>query len=65
MGTGGRFLVNVAFASYLPPARISLATLTVNVVGSFLIALISEVALETTLLNANARLFLTVGVVGG
>jgi CrcB protein len=40
-------------------------TWTVNVFGSFLIGLIMTLSLERGLLNAHARLFLTVGVCGG
>ena len=66
-GLGGalRFAVYTLFARYLPFSRFPLATLTVNVVGCFLIAFVSHVALTTTLVSANARLFLTVGVMGG
>src|SRR4051812_2422407 len=41
------------------------ATLTVNTVGSFLITLIMHVALSTTAISADVRLFLTTGVMGG
>lgn len=66
-GLGGslRFLVYQAFARWAPFTRFPWATLTVNVVGSFLIAFISHVALTTTIVSANTRLFLTVGVMGG
>ena len=40
-------------------------TMTVNVVGSFLIVLIMELALRTTSISADARLFLTTGCMGG
>ncbi len=40
-------------------------TLIVNVVGCFLIALISQVALATTLISPTLRLTLTTGFMGG
>ncbi len=65
LGGGLRFLVNTAFARYMPLSRFPWATLTVNVAGSYLIAFISHLALSTTIISANTRLFLTVGVMGG
>jgi fluoride exporter len=41
------------------------ATLIVNVVGCFLIALVSELALSTTLISPTLRLTLTTGFMGG
>lgn len=40
-------------------------TLTVNVVGSFLIGLVMALSLERGLVGADARTFLTVGFCGG
>lgn len=40
-------------------------TITVNAVGSFCIALIMHVALSTTAISADMRLFLATGVMGG
>jgi len=40
-------------------------TLIVNVVGSFLIGLIQEVAITSVLIPETTRLFLTVGIMGG
>jgi len=40
-------------------------TFIVNLVGSFLIAVIMTVALNTAIISPNARLFLTVGIMGG
>jgi len=40
-------------------------TFIVNVVGSFLISVIMTGALNTSLISPNARLFLTVGIMGG
>jgi fluoride exporter len=40
-------------------------TFLVNVTGSFLISVIMTGALNTSILSPNARLFLTVGIMGG
>ena len=40
-------------------------TLIVNVLGSFLIAVIMTVGLKTTVISPNIRLFLAIGVMGG
>jgi CrcB protein len=40
-------------------------TLIVNVVGCFLIALVSELAISTTLISPTLRLMLTTGFMGG
>ncbi len=69
VGTGGflgsvaRYLVALLFA----PMAIGFpfSTLTVNLVGSFLIGLLSELAVSTTLVSPEARLFLVTGFCGG
>ena len=40
-------------------------TLIVNVLGSFLIAVIMTVALSTEIISPNVRIFLTTGIMGG
>ncbi len=40
-------------------------TLVVNLVGSFLISLVMGVALNSTLVPVNLRVFLTTGIIGG
>jgi len=40
-------------------------TLVVNLVGSFLISLVMGVALNSGLLSATVRVFLTTGIIGG
>jgi CrcB protein len=40
-------------------------TLVVNVVGSFLISLVMGVALSTSAISPNARIFLATGILGG
>lgn len=40
-------------------------TFIVNVVGAFLIGLIMELSLDSTIISTNAKLFLTTGIMGG
>jgi CrcB protein len=65
LGSATRFMVYTAFARWVPFSRFPFATFTVNLFGSFVIAFVSHVALTTTIIGANTRLFLTVGVMGG
>jgi CrcB protein len=64
LGSGLRYLVGgwVASAS---GGSFPFGTLTVNVLGSFLLGLIVQVALATDAVSPGARLFLTTGVMGG
>lgn len=64
IGSGARYLVSQAALS-LFGSSFPYGTLTVNVVGSFLIGLVMHVALETALLSPTLRIFLTAGVMGG
>lgn len=69
VGTGG-FLGSVArytVALMLAPvaAWFPFSTLSVNIIGSFLIGLLSELAVSTTLVSPEARLFLVTGFCGG
>jgi CrcB protein len=64
LGGGARYLVSLGALRLLGPS-FPYGTLTVNVVGSFLIGLIMHVALETTLISPITRIFLTTGVMGG
>lgn len=62
-GSVARYLVVLAvpfFGTGFP-----FATFAVNLLGSFLIGFISELALSTTLLSPEARLLLTTGFCGG
>ncbi len=69
VGTGGflgsvaRYLVGLMFAPLAP--GFPFATLTVNIVGSFLIGFFGELAVSTTLVSPEARLFLVTGFCGG
>jgi CrcB protein len=64
LGGGARYLLSLGALRLLGPS-FPYGTLTVNVLGSFLIGLIMHVGLETTLLSPNARIFLTTGFLGG
>jgi CrcB protein len=63
IGSIARYLMALA----IPFASIGFpyATLAVNLIGSFLIGLISELGLTTTLVSPEARLFLATGFCGG
>ncbi len=64
LGTGARYILSSyvaeAFGSDFPRG-----TLLINATGSFLIAFIMVLSLEAGLVQADARLFLTTGVMGG
>ena len=64
LGGGARYLLSLG-ALRLLGSSLPYGTLTVNVLGSFLIGLIMHVGLETTLISPTVRIFLTTGVMGG
>ncbi len=64
IGTGLRYLTAGLAARWLG-ADFPYGTLIVNVVGSFLIGLVQALAEEAAVLPEPARLFLSVGVMGG
>lgn len=63
VGTGARYLLGGLIAS--AGGLLPWGTFTVNALGSFLIALILQVALGTDLVPPTLRLVLTTGVMGG
>ncbi len=64
VGSGARYLLSSWVGRSLPTA-FPLGTLSVNVIGSFLIALVMQVGLTTELIPPMWRLALTTGVMGG
>ena len=64
LGTGARFLLGGWAARTFGPA-FPFGTLIINSLGSFLIMLIMGLSLEKGLIPADARLFLTTGMMGG
>jgi CrcB protein len=64
LGGAARYLVSQAALSLLGPS-FPYGTLTVNVIGSYLIGLIMHVGLNSTLISPTLRIFLTTGVMGG
>jgi fluoride exporter len=64
VGTGARYLLSGWLARTAGP-DFPWGTLAVNVIGSFLLGLIMQVALGTELLSPTLRLTLTTGVMGG
>jgi len=64
LGGGARYLISQAALVLFGPV-FPFGTLAANVIGSFLISLIMHVGLESTLISAATRIFLTTGVMGG
>jgi CrcB protein len=64
LGTLSRYGVNV-WAGKVLGMGFPYATLIVNIVGCFLIALVAHLALATTLIPPTLKLVLTTGFVGG
>jgi len=63
-GTGARYLLSGWLLRVAGPG-FPWGTLAVNVIGSFLLGLIMQVALATDLMPLTVRLALTTGVMGG
>jgi fluoride exporter len=63
-GTAARYGINLLAASWLG-SDFPFATFIVNVLGSFLIGVVQQLALDSAVLSETARLALTVGVLGG
>lgn len=64
LGTICRYLVGIGAGKLLGTA-FPYGTLTVNVTGCFLIALVAELAASTTSISPDVRLMLTTGFMGG
>lgn len=64
VGTGARYLLTVVilrnFGHTFPHS-----TLVVNIIGSFLISVVMQLGLTTTLISPTLRIILTTGVLGG
>jgi CrcB protein len=64
VGTAARYLLTL-FVQQRAGAGFPVATLLVNVTGSFLLGLLMRYALESTAASPEARLLLTTGFCGG
>lgn len=64
LGGGARHLVSVWMTAHFGPA-FPWGTVTVNVVGSFLVAVVMQLSLSTTTISPEMRLLLTTGFMGG
>ncbi|MGA3122884.1 MAG: fluoride efflux transporter CrcB [Polyangiaceae bacterium] len=64
LGTLSRYFVGV-FAGRTLGTDFPYGTLIVNVLGCFLIAVVSQLALSTTLISPTLRMTLTTGFMGG
>jgi len=64
LGTGGRYLVSGWLLRVAGPG-FPYGTLAVNLVGSFLLGALMQVALSTDLFSPTVRITLTTGIMGG
>jgi fluoride exporter len=64
LGSALRYVVATVALAWLGPG-FPWGTLAVNLVGSFAIGLVQQLAFEGLVLGEDARLFLTTGVMGG
>ena len=65
LGGGARHGINVAVSRLLPGLGFPLATLIINVLGSFLMGVLAEGFALRGAAGHPARLFLTTGILGG
>ncbi|MBS1560000.1 MAG: fluoride efflux transporter CrcB [Bacteroidetes bacterium] len=63
IGSGLRFMVGLAVP--MSAGRFPITTLAINVVGSFVLGVVSAMAARTTVLNRELTLFLGAGLCGG
>ena len=64
IGASTRYLISL-YASKLFTSKIPIGTLTVNILGSFIIGIVMELTLKTSLISPHMKLFLTTGFLGG
>ena len=64
VGSVGRYWLG-GFVQLASGGEFPLGTLTVNVVGSFIVGLVMALSLERGMVAANVRILLTVGFCGG
>jgi fluoride exporter len=64
LGTGARYLLS-GWSLRVLGAMFPSGTLAVNVIGSFLIAMLMHVGTTTQLIPPTVRIFLTTGILGG
>ena len=65
LGSMGRFVMAGAFNRFSPVLGFPIGTLTVNILGCFLIGLLHGLAETRSILGPEIRIFLFVGVLGG
>lgn len=64
VGSGSRYLLSIWIAGRFG-VLFPVATLTVNIAGSFLLAFLMQISIATDLISPELRLALTAGVMGG
>jgi CrcB protein len=64
IGASIRYIITIQSAKMIN-SNIPLGTLIVNVVGGFLIGMITELSMSTDLISPDLKLFLTTGIMGG
>ena len=64
LGTAARYGMNVATMRF-QSSNLPVATLVVNLIGSFLIGVVMQWSFQTSFVTPNVRLFLVTGILGG
>lgn len=64
LGTGARYLTNIAFARVVGTG-FPWSTLVINIVGSLLMGIAVEVVMQRLAGSAEARAFIMIGILGG
>ena len=65
LGSISRFVMAGVFNRFSPALGFPLGTLTVNILGCFLIGLLHGLTETRSLLGSDARIFLFIGILGG